>query len=81
MEAMELNVWTSSQVTKVVQDPRTGRWNITVEIGLKDSAVRERIFNVKHVIFAQGFSGGRGYIPEYPGMVRYSYVTLPVQEV
>lgn len=66
---MELNVWTSSMVTKVVQDPNTERWNITVEIGSKGSAIRERVFNVKHVIFAQGFSGGRGYIPGYPGMV------------
>ncbi|EKM78021.1 hypothetical protein AGABI1DRAFT_76376 [Agaricus bisporus var. burnettii JB137-S8] len=67
-EAMELNVWTSSTVTKVVQDPNTERWNVTVKFGPKDSAIRERVFNVKHVIFAQGFSGGRGFIPQYPGM-------------
>lgn len=66
---MELNVWTSSTVTKVVQDPNTERWNVTVKFGPKDTAIRERVFNVKHVIFAQGFSGGRGFIPQYPGMV------------
>ncbi|KXN87226.1 putative indole-3-pyruvate monooxygenase YUCCA8 [Leucoagaricus sp. SymC.cos] len=67
-EAMELNVWTSSTVTKAVQDSSTGRWLVTVETKSSYSELRKRDFNVKHLVFAQGFSGGRGYIPQYPGI-------------
>ncbi|KAF5359804.1 hypothetical protein D9756_003004 [Leucocoprinus leucothites] len=66
-EAMELNVWTSSTVTKAVQDSTTNRWLVTVETKA-GTDTQTRVFNVKHLIFAQGFSGGKGYIPQYPGM-------------
>ncbi|KAJ3571074.1 hypothetical protein NP233_g3990 [Leucocoprinus birnbaumii] len=66
-EAMELNVWTSSTVTKATQDSTTKRWQVTVETKA-DAETTMRVFNVKHLIFAQGFSGGKGYIPQYPGM-------------
>jgi hypothetical protein len=76
---MELNVWTSSTVTKAVQDPNTGRWFVTVETKLPGTETKNRVLIVKHLIFAQGFSGGRGYVPHYPGMVgeRSIYITSP----
>ncbi|KAF9448562.1 FAD/NAD(P)-binding domain-containing protein [Macrolepiota fuliginosa MF-IS2] len=67
-EAMELNVWTSSTVTKATQDSTTGYWEVTVQTNSDIAKIRTRIFNVKHLIFALGFSGGRGYVPHYPGM-------------
>ncbi|TFK35616.1 hypothetical protein BDQ12DRAFT_714647 [Crucibulum laeve] len=63
-DAMELNVWTSSTVTKASQDPENCLWYVTV----KKSDGTERLFKVKHFILALGFKGGQGYIPEYSGM-------------
>lgn len=64
-EAMELNVWTSTEVTKADHDPQTGRWSVTVRQSNDGS---QRVFNVKHVIFATGFTAEPN-LPKYPGMV------------
>lgn len=63
---MELNVWTSASVEKVVQDKSSGKWMVTVR-----RANGDRTFKVNHVIFATGIGGGKGNVPVYPGMVRY----------
>lgn len=65
---MELNVWTSSTVSYVQRDSSTGLYKVTVK-GPKG----ERIFTVKHVVFAIGFAGGSAYMPTYPGMVIPGY--------
>lgn len=62
--AMELNVWTSSTVTRIEQDPQTHIW--TVDIRRETGTIRT--FRVKHVIFAVGWSGGAPHMPIYPGM-------------
>ncbi|TFK35113.1 hypothetical protein BDQ12DRAFT_635350 [Crucibulum laeve] len=63
-ESMELNVWTSSTVLNAKQDEDTQLWSVIV----KKPDGTERIFTVKHVVFAIGFKGGKGHIPKYPGM-------------
>ncbi|KAF9007493.1 hypothetical protein BDQ17DRAFT_218727 [Cyathus striatus] len=62
--SMEINIWTSSTVTHASQDPNTLLWDVTVA---KEDGI-QRIFRVKHLVFAMGFKGGEGYIPKYPGM-------------
>ncbi|TFK59097.1 FAD/NAD(P)-binding domain-containing protein [Pluteus cervinus] len=64
-EALELNVWTSSQVTKATQDD-AGKWHVTV----RKADGQDRVFIANHLIFATGFGGGpsRGNLPKYPGM-------------
>ncbi|KAF4613741.1 hypothetical protein D9613_008103 [Agrocybe pediades] len=63
VEAMELNVWTSSTVLNAKQNPETKAWAITVK---KDDG-NERVFHVRHLVLAVGFKGGEGYIPSIPG--------------
>ncbi|KAJ3893387.1 hypothetical protein GG344DRAFT_87211 [Lentinula edodes] len=64
-EAMELNVWTSCQVTKAVRNEASGTWTVTVEYS---SDKKERTFyNIKHLVFATGFNGNQPNIPMYPG--------------
>ncbi|KIK68524.1 hypothetical protein GYMLUDRAFT_154489 [Collybiopsis luxurians FD-317 M1] len=62
-ETMELNVWTSCEVTKAVPNANNS-WHATIRF----SDGRERIFNnIKHVVFATGLSGNQPNIPSYPG--------------
>ena len=63
-DTLELNVWTSSTVTKAIPDSSSKRWNVTVR---RNGA--ERIFNVKHTIFATGFGGTIPNTPKIPGAV------------
>ncbi|KAF8345497.1 hypothetical protein F5887DRAFT_1158732 [Amanita rubescens] len=65
-DTLELNVWTSSAVTKAIQDPSSKRWNVTVK---RKGA--ERIFNVKHTIFATGFGGAIPNTPKIPGEEKF----------
>lgn len=52
-------------MTKATQDPKTNIWSVVVEKG--DGT--ERVFNVKNIVLAIGFKGGKEYIPSIPGMV------------
>ncbi len=63
---MELNVWTSTNVSRIRKDNSTGLYQVTVQRNGQDS---ERVFTVKHVVFATGFAGGGPHMPTYPGMV------------
>ncbi|KAH7881623.1 uncharacterized protein C8R40DRAFT_1157849 [Lentinula edodes] len=64
-EAMELNVWTSCEVTKAVRNEASGSWTVIVEYS---SDRKERTFyNIKHLVFATGFNGNQPKIPMYPG--------------
>ncbi|KAI0770913.1 FAD/NAD-P-binding domain-containing protein [Trametes elegans] len=65
-EALELNVWTSTTVTKAEQDANN-EWNVTVQKA--DGSTRT--FHVKHLIFAIGLGGNNPNIPEFPGREEY----------
>ncbi|KIJ18436.1 hypothetical protein PAXINDRAFT_167040, partial [Paxillus involutus ATCC 200175] len=58
---LELNVWTSSTITKTEWNDETKTW--TVEINREG---RTRVLKVKHLVFATGF-GGRPTMPDLPG--------------
>ena len=64
-DALDLNVWTSTTVTQAEQDPTTNKWKVTV----KRADGTERVFCVKHLIFATGISGTVANIPKIPEMV------------
>jgi cation diffusion facilitator CzcD-associated flavoprotein CzcO len=63
--ALELDVWTSSTVTRASQDPKTKQW--TVEIERANAGTRS--FVVNHLVFAVGFGGGTHHVPQIPGAV------------
>ena len=64
-DTMELNVWTSSEVTKATQNA-DNTWAVTVRL----SDGKQRVFNrVKHVVFATGFGAGKANMSSYPGAV------------
>ncbi|KAJ7596251.1 hypothetical protein C8J56DRAFT_924549 [Mycena floridula] len=71
-DALDLDVWTSSTVDKASQDQSSGLWHVTVNTRKIDSAgiVQEsqRVFKVKHLIFATGLVPGKVAVPTYPGM-------------
>ena len=51
-DALELNVWLSSEAASAVRDKTTGKWDVIVRRvnGL------ERTMHVDHVVLAQGFT-------------------------
>jgi cation diffusion facilitator CzcD-associated flavoprotein CzcO len=63
--ALELDVWTSSTVTRASQDPKTKKW--TVEIERVNAEICS--FVVNHLVFAVGFGGGTHNVPQIPGEV------------
>ncbi|KAJ3783361.1 hypothetical protein GGU10DRAFT_296283 [Lentinula aff. detonsa] len=64
-EAMELNVWTSCEVTKAARNDASGTWTVTTR---HSSDGKERAFkSIKHLVFATGFNGNQPNIPTYPG--------------
>ncbi|PFH47509.1 hypothetical protein AMATHDRAFT_151910 [Amanita thiersii Skay4041] len=66
-EAMELNIWTSSTVTKALQDPVRKVWKVTI----KRSDGSERVMTVRHIVFATGISSPEPKIPKIPGMDKF----------
>lgn len=69
-DSLDLNVWTSSTVTKVVRDEDHNLWLVTVASKKQGSSEETtRVFRVKHVVFANGWAGGEPYVPEIPGRV------------
>ncbi|KAM6504081.1 hypothetical protein JOM56_001024 [Amanita muscaria] len=65
-DILELNYWTSSTVIKADQDANNV-WHVTV----RKADGTQRIFAVKHLVFALGFKGGEPYIPPYPGTDKF----------
>ena len=63
--ALELDVWTSSTVTRASQDPETKKWTVEIE----RSNAETRSFVVNHLVFAVGFGGGTHNVPQIPGAV------------
>ncbi|KAH8999821.1 FAD/NAD-P-binding domain-containing protein [Lactarius hatsudake] len=70
--SLELDVWTSSTVTRASQDPETKKW--TVEIERENSA--PRTFVVNHLVFAVGLGGGVHNVPQFPGEEDFKGTTL-----
>ncbi|RXW25485.1 hypothetical protein EST38_g327 [Candolleomyces aberdarensis] len=75
VDSLDLNVWTSSEVTKVVRDKDHDLWLVTVTSKRQGSGgtpeKKTRTFRVKHVVFANGWAGGEPYIPEIPGRDKF----------
>jgi cation diffusion facilitator CzcD-associated flavoprotein CzcO len=68
-DTLELNVWTSSTVTLTVFNQDTSLWDVKVVSHRTpdgEEKTTERIFHVKHVVFAVGFAAGD--MPKIPGM-------------
>ncbi|KAH9484720.1 Indole-3-pyruvate monooxygenase YUCCA1 [Psilocybe cubensis] len=63
-DAMELNVWTSANITETVQDPSTNKWKVTIK--RQDGTERKLVVN--HIVFCTGLSGPTPNTPVYPGM-------------
>jgi thioredoxin reductase len=59
-EALELNVWTGTEIVSGTQDEATGRW----EVLLRRLDGSERIVRPRHLVFATGVSG----IPNRPAL-------------
>ena len=64
--SLELDVWTSSTVTRASQDPETKKWTVEIE----RANAEPRTFVVNHLVFAIGFAGGTYKMPQIPGAVR-----------
>jgi len=63
-EAMELNVWTQTELTNGSYDEAAGVWNVTLH-NVADGS--ERVVKPRHVIFATGVSA-IPIMPNLPGM-------------
>ncbi|KAH0828140.1 hypothetical protein J3R83DRAFT_3828 [Lanmaoa asiatica] len=59
---LELNVWTSSVITKTEWNDDLKTWTVEINRGGKGT----RVLKVKHLVFATGF-GGRPHVPDIPG--------------
>ncbi|KAH9970112.1 FAD/NAD(P)-binding domain-containing protein [Lactifluus volemus] len=70
--SLELDVWTSSTVTRASQDPETKKW--TVEIERTNSG--SRTFVVNHLVFAVGIGGGTHNMPQLPGAEEFKGVIV-----
>ena len=62
---MDINIWTSSTVEKVTQNPNLDGWSVFV----KRADGTTRTLRPGHVVFAHGLNGGPPNMPAYPGMV------------
>ena len=62
---MELNVWTSSTIDKLEENPDGKGWTVSVSRG--DGT--KRTFKPGYVVFAHGLGGGEKNMPTIPGMV------------
>ena len=62
-EAMELNVWTATELTAATYDEAASRWTVTLKRG--DGG--ERIMHPRHVVFCNGVST-IPKVPDLPGL-------------
>jgi cation diffusion facilitator CzcD-associated flavoprotein CzcO len=68
--SLELDVWTSSTVTKASQDPETKKWTVEIDRTNAESCS----FVVNHLVFAVGFGGGTPNVPQIPGAVGANFL-------
>lgn len=62
-DAMELNVWTSTELVESFYDEAAGRWHAVLTTSNGD----ERVVRPQHIVMATGASG-IPFIPKLPGM-------------
>ncbi len=62
-DAMELNVWTGTEIKTGTWDPETGGW----EVALRRADGTERVVRPRHLVFATGVSGIPNR-PDLPGL-------------
>jgi putative flavoprotein involved in K+ transport len=65
-EAMELNVWTATELTAATYDEAASRWTVT----LKRADGSERIMHPRHVVFCNGVST-LAKTPDLPGLADF----------
>jgi len=65
-EAMELNVWTATELTAATNDEAASRWTVT----LKRADGSERIMHPRHVVFCNGVST-LPKTPDLPGLADF----------
>jgi cation diffusion facilitator CzcD-associated flavoprotein CzcO len=75
---MELNVWTSTTIDKLEEDPSGKSWTVTVSRATDGT---KRTFKPRHVVFAHGLGGGEKKMPSIPGMVGCPPAGSVVKEV
>ena len=63
--SLELDVWTSSTVTRARQDPETKKWTVEIE----RANAEPRSFVVNHLVFAIGLASGTKNVPQISGAV------------
>ncbi|GAA0608309.1 NAD(P)/FAD-dependent oxidoreductase [Sporichthya brevicatena] len=67
-EAMELNVWTGTELLRASFDEETERWSATV----RRADGTERTLAVPHLVFATGGVSGRPKMPSMPGLENFA---------
>src|SRR6266545_1958621 len=69
---LELNVWVSSTISSLWQDPTSKKWHVTIirrKTGPNGQVLeQERRLLVKHVIFCTGMGNPNPPIPSFSGM-------------
>ncbi|KAF9236327.1 hypothetical protein BU15DRAFT_77043 [Melanogaster broomeanus] len=63
---LELNIWTSSTITKAEWNEEAKTWTVEISRGGKET----RVLKVKHLVFATGFAG-RPKMPDFPGKAEF----------
>ncbi|GJE89306.1 Flavin-containing monooxygenase [Phanerochaete sordida] len=70
-EALELNLWLSSEALSTVRNETTGKWDVLV----RRADGSERMMHVEHVVLAQGFTFKKTVFPgqdEFKGPIIHS---------
>ncbi|KAF9037135.1 hypothetical protein BJ165DRAFT_576244 [Panaeolus papilionaceus] len=70
-DSLELNVWTSSTITSIKQDPQTNKWDVAIKrtkVVDGKEVEEERKMTVSHIVMATGLGSGVPNTPKYPGM-------------
>lgn len=65
---MELNIWTSSEVTSACKDS-SGAWVVNLTRILPEGREIKRVLRPVHVVLATGFGGGTRVVPRFPKQV------------
>ena len=66
-DAMELNVWTGTELVSGGYDEAEGRWHVT----LRQGDGTERTMHPRHVVFATG-ANTRPFVPDLPGLADFA---------
>ena len=69
---LELNVWTTSSITKSSWDEKERRWTVTIERKLQDGKTQTRTLHPHHIIQATGHSGEKNFPSHIPGISSFA---------